>query len=421
MEKIAAQTFNQSGQTIHSSYNYSNNCLAPNKLIAKLSDKYYRDLNQFPNSENNYTIGFGPFVAVIETIAACALVWCFRSIATGMNLLMTLGEFGQAWVGAIDPNKILQKEFDEQKIDDALLRKRKLEESIAAKESGMAWFQLFAGGGGVLGMMWEYLIGKNEESIAEVPLLKKTILSASSAINVFFMLAGAAEKSLMSMLSWNGGGKGGEGQDYRSMIINGNSDMRGVTEWGIMTIVPWVSNISFIKPFVDAAVVYGALREGLEYFGESGKMNLTIGKKRLIDIDLNKKPVLSKLIEFFVNPTSFILKGKSSNDEGARYKLCWPFNKALGFLLGFENDVGGPGASGFRNKFIAPLLKNIFGCKPFNAYLDNDRNIVCEFIEEREPEQVTSKQTDRQVLPDENIIEPNPINLRSPLLTAAAN
>ncbi|GEM_PF-3353241 len=431
MEKIAAQTFNRNGKTINSPSNFSNNGLTPNELTAKLSDTYYRELNQYPNSENRYTIGFGPFVAITETIAACALVWCFRSIATGINLLTTLGEFGQAWIGGIDPNKVLEKELGKQKtggksqeiVLDDLMKRKKLEESIAAKESGMAWFQLFAGGGGVLGMMWEYLTGKNEGNITEVPFFKKVILSASSAMNVFFMLAGAQEKSFLSMLSWNGGGKGGKGQDYRSMIINGDSDMRGAIEWGIMTIVPWISNVSFIKQFVDAAVVYGAMREGLEYFAESENMNLTVGKKKLIAIDLNKKPVISKLIKFFVNPFSFVLKDKSSDDEGARYRLCWPFNKALGFLLGFENDVGGPGSSGFRNKFIAPLLKNIFGCNPFNAYLDNDKNIICEFIEELEPEAAVTKHTRNQALRDDesliDISDRNPIRPRT--IAAAAN
>ncbi len=409
MEKIAAQTFNRNGKTIDSSYNFSNNCLKPNELTAKLSDKYYRQLNQYPSSENSYRLGFGPFVAITETIAAMSLVWCFHSIATGINLLTTLGEFGQAWVGGLDPNKILESHSKDQKSSagesrdpmDDQEKKKIVQEAIASKESGMAWFQFFAGGGGILGMLWEYLSGKSEENVDAVPFFKKAVLSASSAMNVFFMLAGAAEKSLMSMLSWNGGGKG---QDYRSMIINGDSDMRGAVEWGIMTVVPWISNISSIKKFVDAAVVYGAMREGLEYFSEARNINLTINKKKLVDIDLNKKPVLSKLIQYFVNPFSLITKPPESEDEGLRYNLCWPFNKALGFLLGYENDVGGAGSSGFRSKVIAPLLKNVFGCNPFNAYLDSKKNIVCEFIEEEPigqiPKTVNIQPKDKDKLPD---------------------
>ena len=408
MQIVASQTYNRSGNYINNSRNFSNNCLKPNELAAKLADKYYRQLNQFPTSENKFKIGFEPFVAFTETVAALALVWCFRSIATVINLITTFGAFGQAFVAGIDPEKKANGKNGNHKLNGHTnsqpaftSNEREVREEIENKEAGMAWFQFFAGGGGLLGILWEYLSGK-EDDANEVSTAKKIALSASSGLNAFFMLASSFEEALASMFSWNGGGKKGKGQDFRSMQINRDNNLRCTVEWGLMSVVPWVANIGVLKRFVDFAVVYGTIREGLEYFRDTKRINLTMNGRRFLDIDLNKKPILKGLIEFFVNPLSVFKKG-SGVENGDRYKLRWPFTGMLKWLVGTENDTGGKGISGFRNRFVAPLLRNVFGCQPFSTYLDNSDNIICEFTEEPgvEPkpltphEKVVSHRTER--------------------------
>ena len=379
MEILARQTYNRLGKLVDSKTNYSSNGLMPHEMVAKLTDQSYRKMNKFPSSENNYKITFGPFVAITETVAALSLVWCFRSIATVLNLLMTFGEFGQAWVAGIDPNKKkAQSPQSTNNIEnEALVRKE-----IENKESGMAWFQIFAGTGGVLGLCYEFLFGKRDnDTPKEVPLFKKITLSATSALNVFFMLGGAAEKSLMSMLSWNGGGKGGKGQDYRSMQINGAADVRGAIEWAFMTLVPWISNIDSLKHVVDIAVTYGAIREGADYFKDSGKMDLSFGGKDILKMNLKNKPILKKIIETFVNPFSLFARNENSISDERRYNLCWPFNKIKKWYVGTENDKQGPGMGGVRNKVVAPILKNLFACELPNIFLNKD-NLICEYTKD---------------------------------------
>ncbi len=404
MQIVASQVYNRSGNYINNSRNFSNNCLKSHELTAKLSDKYYRQLNQFPTSENRHKIGFEPFVAFTETVAALALVWCFRSIATVINLITTFGAFGQAFVAGIDP----EKKVNEKKINQNLnghsngrlaphSTEREIREAIESKEAGMAWFQFFAGTGGLLGILWEYLSGK-EDDVNEVSTAKKVALSASSGLNALFMMASSFEEALTSMFSWNGGGKNGKGQDFRSMQINRDNNLRCTVEWGLMSLVPWVANVGFLKRFVDFAVVYGAIREGLEYFRDAKKINLALNGKRILDLDLNKKPVLKNLIEFFVNPFS-VFKRSQDVENGDRYKLCWPFTGILKWLVGTESDAGGKGTNGFRNRFVAPLLRSLFGCQPFNTYLDGNDNIICEYTEEPGVET-------NQLKPTEKILNP---------------
>lgn len=378
MEILARQTYNHLGKIINSKTNYSNNGLMSHEMVAKLTDQSYRKMNKFPNHENNYKITFGPFVAITETVAALALVWCFRSIATVLNLLMTFGEFGQAWVAGMDPNE--RKETQPVNSNKHATDERtSIKNAIEDKESGMAWFQILAGTGGVMGLAYEFLFGRKEQEPADdVPLFKKITLSATSALNVFFMLTGAAEKSMMSMFSWNGGGKEGKGQDYRSMQINGAADVRGAIEWAFMTVVPWVSKVESLKHLVDIAVTYGALREGTDYFNDSGKIKLSFNGKNFLNVKLGEKPFLKKLIQVFVNPISLFTKPKQSNEK--QYNLCWPFNSIRKWYLGSENDKCYPGASGFRNKFVAPILRNVFNCELPNVFL-NDDNIICEYID----------------------------------------
>ena len=375
MEILARQTYNDFGKSVNSKTNYSSNGLMSHEMVAKLTDQSYRKMNKFPSHENNYKITFGPFVAITETVAALALVWCFRSIATVLNLLMTFGEFGQAWVAGMDPNERTANQSVNGSKQTANIKN-----AIEDKESGMAWFQILAGTGGVMGLAYEFLFGKKTQEPAEdVPLLKKITLSATSALNVFFMLSGAAEKSMMSMFSWNGGGKEGkgQGQDYRSMQINGAADVRGAIEWAFMTVVPWVSQVESLKHLVDVAVTYGALREGADYFNDSGKVKLSFGGKNLLNVKLSEKPFLKSLIQGFVNPVSLFTKSKQSDEK--QYNLCWPFNSIRRWYLGSDSDKGYPGSSGLRNKFVAPILRSVFNCELPNVFL-NDDNIVCEYV-----------------------------------------
>lgn len=382
MEILARQTYNRLGKLVNSGTNYSSNGLLPHEMVAKLTDQSYRKMNKFPTRENSYKIMFGPFVAITETIAACSLVWCFRSIATVLNLLMTFGEFGQTWVAGLDPNEKKIKQSNEISSFDKSKSAESIRDAIESKESGMAWFQVLAGTGGVLGLVYESLTGKREEKAEnEVGFFKKATLSATSALNVFFMLGGAAEKSLMSMLSWNGGGKNGKGQDYRSMQINGSADVRGAIEWAFMTVVPWISNVESLKHIVDIAVTYGALREGADYFHDSGKMKLSFNGNNMFDVKLKDKPALKKLVEIFVNPFSLFAGNRSQAADEKQYNLCWPFNSVRKWYLGTESDKGGPGSSGFRNKIIAPILRNLFACELPNAFLNKD-NLVCEYVKE---------------------------------------
>ncbi|MBI3591863.1 MAG: hypothetical protein HY094_10855 [Candidatus Melainabacteria bacterium] len=323
------------------------------------------NLNSLPTPptevKNPLIVGMGPFIATTETIAAGFLLKAIPGISTFINLVTTLGEFLQTWAAGTDslgnPNDPNRK---------------KAEEAKDRREAYMAWTQVIAGGGGALGFIWDRLFGK-EHNVKEIPLWEKIALSISSAFNGVFMFFGSAEKTLISGLSRNEEKDNLRGNEYEDMEINGHNDRRCTAEWSIMTLLPWISNINPIKNIVDLVVIYGALREGFDHFVSKNKI-------QGICNDLNKIPILKGLLQSITNPISKIkeLVGMKARDRNENEIVCFPFSRAKEWLLGTETDQNGPGTSGFRYKYMLPVLK-FFGANPPVCYLDKAGSVVSEF------------------------------------------
>lgn len=327
-------------------YNWDGSPKSSSRLHSYLADNYYtKEMNKLP-------FGFGPFTATTEAVAASSLVWCFPSPATWINLFTTLGEYAKTWVAGTD------------KFGDPNDTKVK-----ANREGAMAWLQIFAGLGGLAGSVWGKLSSSSDDT-EEVPVFKKTILSSASALNALLMFFGAGEKSLVSTLSENGNKDDIKGREYKNIIIDGRSDRRCSVEWLVMSLVPWVSNTKLLKDVVDLGVIYGALREGIDYF-------LTENKLSFITNNLKEYPLLTKLFKGFANPLSLISKSDTKTNNTTS-TVCFPFNYFLRWFLGTEKDKEGPGMGGFRNNRLVPLLK-LFECNPPVCYLNDDENVVSKF------------------------------------------
>ena len=362
------------------------------KLHSHLVDKYYtKEMNKLP-------FGFGPLVATTESVAASSLVWSFPSPATWINLFTTLGEWAQTWVAGTDffnkkTNDLKEKLKQETNLDEKKNIRNKIREENLGKrqsrEGAMAWLQIFAGFFGSIGFLWEKLFSNKEKTNNDdIPLYKKIILSGASALNVLLMFFGAGEKTLMSTFSKNGdedGSKNLRGEESKNMEINGDSDRRCSLEWLVMSFIPWISNINLFKDVVDIGIIYGAVREGADYFLGENKMSFIYN-------DLKKEsPKLQGFLKAFVNPLS-LFQGKSKNkDDEEKSLVCFPFNYLLTWFLGTETDNDGPGSGGLRNNRLVPILK-FFGCNPPACYLDKEGNVVSKFdLTEEEYEEAISE------------------------------
>ena len=180
------------------------------------------------------------------------------------------------------------------------------------------------------------------------------------------------------MVCWNRGDK--TKGEYRSCLTSAQGDRRAAVEWAVMATVPWIAKIGPIKKIVDIGVTYTALREGLDTFSEEGSVTFFPDKFQ--------GPLLQKMIKFIINPFCIFMNkdiedaAEQNHKNGQnKYKLCWPFNKFVRFLIGAEHDIGGKGNSGFRNYCLKPLFK-FFGCNPPLYYLDKNNNIIVEFENE---------------------------------------
>lgn len=354
MEILASQTFNQSGVQVRGPKNFSSNGLISNEYTAKLSDEYFIDSNDFPCSPASAAAG-------LEVVGAAALMRCFPGPATFVNLLSTIGESTQILVSK---SKKLTKK---------------------AKDGLLAWFQIISGIFGFAGIAKEAVENGNGENFREVPFIEKFTLSAISLVNVFSMAGNAIEKTLLSMVGWNRSDK--NKGEYRSCLTSALGDRRAAAEWAVMATIPWISNIGAVKRLVDVGVTYMAVREGLDTFDEQGSVTFLSDKYQ--------SPALQKIISFIVNPLSLLFSKESTSNGENKYRLCWPFNKFVKFLIGAEFDVGGKGSSGFRNYCLRPIFK-FFGCNPPLYYLDKNKNIVVEF----EGQKVKSKiETGEKTLP----------------------
>lgn len=384
------------------------------KANARYIENCYKyQMNRWPSFKKNNMPGFGPVVAATETIAATALVWCFpNQRATEINLATTLGEFVQTFIQGtdmFDSKKVtaLKQEVkilkQKSKVETDLNIKEKIEADRETTENEidalnrpveegveqvLSWIQTSAGGFGIGGTLVEKFFGE-KDNLNDVPLYKKITLSVASALNVFLMFFGAAEKTLMSTLNENRGlDKNLQGIRHKSMEINGRSDLRCSAEWSIMTLVPWISKIGIVKDFVDVFVGYNALKEGLGYFVDEKK----IGFPKLFQKELNKDSKLYKTMDFISDPITAISKlnknpelRNNEKEENKKDLMCFPFkfNPIKGWYLGKENDRNGPGTSGFRNRYFRPILK-YFSCNPTECYLDRDGNVVSAIPDEEE-------------------------------------
>ncbi|MBI3591862.1 MAG: hypothetical protein HY094_10850 [Candidatus Melainabacteria bacterium] len=345
MEIVASQTFNQSGIQVLGSKNFSSNGLVSNEYTAKLADKYFIESNDVPWSPASAAAG-------LEIVGAGALMRCFPGPATFVNLLSTIGDASSI---LISKSKNLTKK---------------------TKDGFLAWFQVVSGISGFLGIAKESIESGNGEDYKEVPFLEKLTLSGVSLLNVFSMASNAIEKTLLSMVCWNRADK--TKGEYRTSLTSALGDRRAVPEWAVMATIPWLSNIRAVKKLVDVGVTYMAIREGLDTFDEQGSITFLPDKLQ--------SQTLQKIIKAIINPLSLFMDKKPESVNGQnKYRLCWPFNKFLKFLIGAEFDVGGKGSSGFRNYCLKPIFK-FLGCTPPLYYLDKDRNIVVEFQDDKKVE-----------------------------------
>lgn len=357
---VAIQTYDQLGAKIYSPKNSSSKVgLESSEYCADLADEYFRRTNNFPISP-------GMAAAGIEIIGAGALWRCFPGPATVVNLLTTVGETAQV-----------------------LVSKSKNVFSKHVKDGLLAWFQVLSGVFGFFGVAKEALFTEQEQDYENVPTFEKITLSGASVLNVFLMLSGAIEKSLLSMVCWNRSDKGKDGSEYRTSLTSALSDRRCQTEWALMTAIPWVSNVGFLKKVLDIIIPFQALREGLDTFIEKSETSLLPEK-------FAKSKGFQNSIKTIVNPMSFFIEEKE--DKENKYKLCWPFNYVTKFLIGTEDYKGGRGQNGLRNYLLEPLFRLLsFGkLKPPLYYLDNNNNIVVEFEEQDQKEQTVKKNDEKQ-------------------------
>ncbi len=328
---IKDPNLNSSNNTETESHEYS----------AKLADEYFRKTNDIP---------FSPGIAAagIEIIGAGALWRCFPGPATIVNLLTTVGETAQVLVSKL---KFKNKHL---------------------KDGYLAWFQVLSGAFGFLGVAKETFFTEHEQDYENVPIFEKVTLSGASLLNVFLMLSGAIEKSLISMVCWNRDDKNKEGSEYRTSLTSALSDRRCQNEWVLMTAIPWISNVGFFKKILDIVIPFQALREGFDTFIENPKASLLPEK-------LAKSKGFQNSIKAIVNPVSLFIKEKEDNEN--KYKLCWPFTGMTKYLLGTENDRGGKGRNGVRNYLLRSLfeLLSLGNLKTPLYYLDKNNNIVVEF------------------------------------------
>ncbi len=395
---VAIQTYNQSGIKVDNPRNFSSIVgQESSEHAADLGDNYFRGMNAFINSPQRKGIvpkllrSPGTAGAVCEVIAGGFLWRCFKGPATLVNWCTSIGEF----------------------INVAISESDKISKPI--KEELLASIQIGAGVLGFGGFLKERLFTHKENDYSNIPILEKIGLSASYLLNTFFMVTGAIEKSLLSMVCNNRDPEKkdatGSKSEYRDCLTSAQSDLRCTIECGLATLIPWVMDFGPVKFILDLLMPYQAIRTGLDTYVDRFK-----DKK---DIFFIPKKLQTKktfeLMEFINDPRTLLGERKKRIDE--KFTLLWPFNNFLKFFIGTESDKKGEGASGFRNYCIKPFYK-VLGALAPDYYLNNDGNIVVKFTQQKQKEQVVAENEEKQSSSGSSQTgEGENINIKSPSTT----
>lgn len=337
---------------------------------ADFGDEYFRrGLNAFikqsPQRKGiipNILRSPGTAGAVCEVISGGFLWWCFKGPATLVNWGTSIGEF----------------------INVAISESEKIEKPI--KEELLALSQIVAGGVGFCGFLKERLFTHKENDYSNIHILEKIGLSTSYLLNTFFMVTGAIEKSLLSMVCSNRENRDGEGSksEYRDCLTTAKSDKRCTVECGVATLIPWIMDFGPAKFLLDVLIPYQAIRDGLATFVARFKKEKDIYfiPKKL------QTPKMFELMEFMYDPRTLFGRREEKEEE---FMLLWPFSLVTKFLLGTESSKG---ANGFRNYCIKPFYK-MLGALPPDYYLNEKGKIVVVW-DKQEEKQIVRSDTEQQ-------------------------
>lgn len=195
------------------------------------------------------------------------------------------------------------------------------------KEGGMAYGQLVAGIGGFATLILDMFKAEEEKEISNLQRGGLSVASLGAAGALFTTFA---EKELCAITS-RGKNKGSE---VNGMKLNATSDMRASIEWAAMSIYPWMNNTKIAKTFLDVAIPFWALRDGIGHLVQHGM-----------------SPVFSQ-------KPNFHLKDSAKNIFGF-FPFFIPKHGSEKLRLSVILDQW---YSGIRNQFVVPVFKAL-GCK----------------------------------------------------------
>ncbi len=373
---ISRSVYSTAGLAVEDSkLNFSKDLNNPHEKSALIGDDYFRGMNAFFSKPQikgvvpNLLRSPGTAGATCEVVAGGLLWWCFKGPATLVNWGTSIGEF----------------------VNVAISESKKIDKPI--KEELLASIQVVAGLLGLGGFLKERLFTHKENDYSDISLIEKIGLSSSYLLNTFFMVTGAIEKSLLSMVCNNRKNKDAEGStsEYRDTIISAKQDRRCTIECSIATVIPWVMDFGPAKFILDLFMPYQAIKDGLDTYVARFKR----GEKIYFIPEKLQTPKMFELMEFINDPRTLFGKKDDDDDE---FKLLPPFNLMTRFLLGSEDDKGGKGASGFRNSVIKPFYRSLGALSP-NYYLNKEGNIVVEFEDlVTKPEEASQEQEQIQAI-----------------------
>src|SRR3989338_3074605 len=295
------------------------------------ADSYYKD-------QMNRMFGPCSITAFFETVAAGFLLGLVPGPATTTNFLTSFGEVLQVLTAN-------SKFFGNPRDVKPEIAKQAQDRS----EGAMAWLQVFAGVGGLSGVVMD-MVKKEEQDVDSLPFFKKLGLSVSSFISSVLMFFGYGEKSLLSATCQKNSKK------FNSISLNGRSDARCSIEWACMTLFPWVTGVKQLKTLIDILIPVFALKDGIGHFIREGISMVFSNKQTKFE------NIFGKGFTTFLRSTLF--------RNG--HQIPVPP------LFGSEWYLGGKNSPGFRDKYVFPYLK-LLRCNPPIHKLGENELIVTEF------------------------------------------
>lgn len=204
----------------------------------------WNELNVRPKNGENAAFGLAGKIATFECASGAAIAAMLPSPATKLNLVTSIAEFAQFFIGSLQDIDVDKITCPQEKIK----AETKNQFKSSLREDLVSGSILIAGVAGLISF-FKGIKNNDEHNAHDLPLIAKLGLTGASLFNTAMMTLGYFEKGSIAPFVQNI-----DAERSGEIRSNASSDGRCAIEWTVMAALPWLGNsptTKFLKSAFD--------------------------------------------------------------------------------------------------------------------------------------------------------------------------